>query len=194
MQRCSYHVVTVLSRQSSNSLDRSGARGDNGAMTSVRELSVITIAVVATLGLACGDDDGTGGLSNPTKPMVETTMDMELTDGVTTQAPTTDETTAAPTTTAATTTGADGTSTGEPPSTTGSDDPDTTTNTTGMTTQNPGTCGNGVIEGTEQCDGQDLNGFTCETLGNSGGTLQCDPVTCTFDTQLCESGDSGTTG
>ncbi len=58
---------------------------------------------------------------------------------------------------------------------------------------NPAQCGNGAIDGNEQCDGANLNGFTCEALGNAGGTLQCDPVTCTFDTQLCEGG-GGTSG
>jgi len=59
---------------------------------------------------------------------------------------------------------------------------------------NPFQGGDGAINGNEQCDGTNLNGFTCEALGNMGGTLQCDPVTCTFDTQLCEVGGGDTSG
>jgi hypothetical protein len=89
-----------------------------------------------------------------------------------------------------TTTGVPGTTTSGPDLTTGDD----TTGVPGTTTTNGGAmCGNGAIDGNEQCDGANLNGFTCEALGNAGGTLQCDPVTCTFDTQLCEGG-GGTSG
>lgn len=35
------------------------------------------------------------------------------------------------------------------------------------------TYGNGVIEGTEVCDGSNLNGKTCVTQGFSSGTLSC---------------------
>lgn len=55
-------------------------------------------------------------------------------------------------------------------------------------------CGNGKIDPNEQCDGANLNGFTCESLGNAGGTLACDPVTCTFDTSMCDGGGGGTSG
>jgi hypothetical protein len=55
-------------------------------------------------------------------------------------------------------------------------------------------CGNGVIDPGEQCDGANLNGFDCTNLGYTGGTLACDPVTCTFDTSMCESGSSSTSG
>ncbi len=34
-------------------------------------------------------------------------------------------------------------------------------------------CGNDLVEGTEQCDGPDLNGQTCQGLGYDGGTLDC---------------------
>lgn len=61
----------------------------------------------------------------------------------------------------------------------------------------PPTCGNGVIDEGEQCDGDNLGGFTCEALGYSVGTLACDPFTCTFDASMCWlNGDPspGTTG
>ena len=57
---------------------------------------------------------------------------------------------------------------------------------------NPG-CGDGMITSPEQCDGDDLDGYTCETLGyTGGGQLACDPVTCTLDTSNCIPGSGGT--
>lgn len=47
-------------------------------------------------------------------------------------------------------------------------------------------CGNGVIDGGEECDGALVGGATCQTLGFSGGgALNCDPVTCTYDESMC---------
>jgi hypothetical protein len=45
-------------------------------------------------------------------------------------------------------------------------------------------CGNGVREGVESCDGADLGGATCVSLGNTGGTLGC-TLGCGFDTSGC---------
>lgn len=50
----------------------------------------------------------------------------------------------------------------------------------------PSTCGNGVIDPGEQCDGSDLGGATCESLGFAGGTLACSGA-CTYDTSGCTS-------
>lgn len=48
-----------------------------------------------------------------------------------------------------------------------------------------GTCGNGIICGTETCDGSNLGDATCESQGNySGGTLSCTDL-CTLDTSQC---------
>lgn len=55
-------------------------------------------------------------------------------------------------------------------------------------------CGDAMIMPGEQCDGTELQGFTCESLGLNGGTLSCDPVTCTFDTSMCSSTSGGTSG
>jgi len=44
-------------------------------------------------------------------------------------------------------------------------------------------CGDGAITGTEDCDGANLGGETCLTLGFTGGTLSC--TSCTFDTSAC---------
>lgn len=48
------------------------------------------------------------------------------------------------------------------------------------------TCGNDQVDAGEQCDGTNLNGRTCVSLGFSGGTLSCAP-SCTLDTSACTS-------
>jgi hypothetical protein len=58
-------------------------------------------------------------------------------------------------------------------------------------------CGNGIVDLGEQCDGAELGGVACVDLGYSGGTLACDPVTCTYDASGCTAGGEmggGTTG
>jgi len=47
-------------------------------------------------------------------------------------------------------------------------------------------CGNGVIEGDEDCDGAELGGADCTTIGGgfTSGTLAC-ASDCTFDTAQC---------
>ncbi|MBU1239747.1 hypothetical protein KKF84_10930, partial [Myxococcota bacterium] len=51
--------------------------------------------------------------------------------------------------------------------------------------QASGQCGNGAVDlGYEDCDGIDLNGQDCLTLGFQGGTLSCSP-SCTFDYSAC---------
>jgi len=45
-------------------------------------------------------------------------------------------------------------------------------------------CGDGNAKGGEQCDGSDLDGESCETLGYTGGTLGC-ASDCSFDTSSC---------
>jgi hypothetical protein len=51
-------------------------------------------------------------------------------------------------------------------------------------------CGNGVAEGNEECDGSDLNGHTCSSLGYLGGTLTCGSL-CRFDLTGCEMAECG---
>ena len=46
-------------------------------------------------------------------------------------------------------------------------------------------CGNGILEGPEFCDGANLDGQDCASLGFSGGVLACEP-SCGFDTSACE--------
>ncbi len=45
-------------------------------------------------------------------------------------------------------------------------------------------CGDGKIDAGEECDGADLNGKTCQSLGYSGGSLGCSQ-SCAFITSLC---------
>ena len=59
--------------------------------------------------------------------------------------------------------------------------------TSGCGVVGPG-CGNGVVEPGEQCDGMNLQGFDCASLGLGGGILACDPVLCVFDTSMCMPG------
>ncbi len=48
------------------------------------------------------------------------------------------------------------------------------------------TCGDGVAEGNEVCDGADLRGETCSSLqGCTGGTLLCESTCDAYDTSLC---------
>lgn len=48
----------------------------------------------------------------------------------------------------------------------------------------PMTCGDGVRQDPESCDGSDRGGQTCATLGYTGGVLGCE-VRCGFDTSGC---------
>ena len=50
-----------------------------------------------------------------------------------------------------------------------------------------GECGNGQIDGDEECDGANLNGHTCADLGFDGGDLSC-TAACQFDTRGCSKG------
>lgn len=56
--------------------------------------------------------------------------------------------------------------------------------TSGLKRQTPVTCGNGMLDDGEVCDGDDLNQKTCESLGYLGGTLAC-AADCTLDTRAC---------
>jgi hypothetical protein len=53
------------------------------------------------------------------------------------------------------------------------------------TTDGSPECGDGQIEGREQCEGDDLQNLSCLDAGYSGGTLACDPQTCFLDFSGC---------
>lgn len=63
-----------------------------------------------------------------------------------------------------------------------------TTGDTGPETTGADGCGDGNIDPGEQCDGANLQGFDCGSLGLGEGNLACDPVMCTFDTSMCMGG------
>jgi hypothetical protein len=51
-------------------------------------------------------------------------------------------------------------------------------------------CGKGVIEAGEECEGINVQGNNCTTIGRggfAGGKLGCNAFTCRFDTSLCSS-------
>ena len=54
-------------------------------------------------------------------------------------------------------------------------------------------CGNGAVESPEQCDGSDLNGASCTTLGFDSGPLVC-TAGCAYDTSACVPGGLAVTG
>ena len=60
-----------------------------------------------------------------------------------------------------------------------------TTTTTTVTLSTGPTCGNGRLDRLEQCDGTNLFGRSCETLGFPGGELRCRPD-CLFETSHCK--------
>lgn len=56
-----------------------------------------------------------------------------------------------------------------------------------------GVCGNEFRDSGEECDGQDLGGAACQTLGYPGGTLACSPATCEYDVSQCINPNCGNT-
>jgi hypothetical protein len=83
----------------------------------------------------------------------------------------------------------DGDGDGDPATGDGDGDP-----TTGDGDGDPNpVCGNGLVDDGEQCDGGNLGGFSCTDLGYSGGTLACDPITCTYDASGCVNNTDGNT-
>lgn len=60
----------------------------------------------------------------------------------------------------------------------------TTTVAAALAGNGPVGCGNGFLEGAEQCDASNLNGATCVSQGFPYGTLAC-TASCTFDTTGC---------
>lgn len=90
-------------------------------------------------------------------------------------------------------------SSGDGTTSTGSSTGEATTGTTGAstgadTTAGPdssggASCGDGVLDEGEECDGEDLGGKSCSDVDAAfvGGTLACG-ASCTFDTSACEIG------
>ncbi|MBU1412876.1 hypothetical protein KKC22_15300 [Myxococcota bacterium] len=51
-----------------------------------------------------------------------------------------------------------------------------------------GNCGNGIVEGSEECDGADFDGKSCITEGYTAGQLSC-TAGCVIDIEGCENPD-----
>lgn len=143
---------------------------------------------------ACGDDAGVGSDGTATASSGSSssgsgsTAGTSVGPGATSQA-TGADTTAAGTSSGGTTVALDGTSSG---GTTRGDSSGEASSSGGATTSGTTTsggggpaCGDSSIDPGEQCDGADLQGFDCVSLGLGDGTLSCDPLTCTFDTSQC---------
>jgi hypothetical protein len=194
--------VMVLSGSRGFLLDAERVREEKGDMTFLRPLRVVaTVSVLAVFGVACGEDEEEGsGLSGSQSNSQGGSASESSggSGGSSGPASTGVGTTEGPASTGEGTMGESATSTGSPttgePTTSGGTTTGDSTTGPGTTTGSPVGCGDNVVSGNEQCDGANLNGFTCEALGNAGGTLQCDPVTCTFDTQMCEVGGGESSG
>ena len=65
--------------------------------------------------------------------------------------------------------------------------------TTTSSTSSNTLCGNGALDAGEACDGADLGGATCQSLGYPGGQLACGP-SCAFDLSTCEGSENCTDG
>lgn len=137
--------------------------------------------------LACGDDtttpgnDTTGGESttDATPPVTVTVNPTTMTTTEGTE--TTDSDSGVDSTSSTGMTTGTGTGTGT------TDDTGTTAGEESSSgTTNGLMCGNGSVDMGEDCDGDDLGGATCETMGFAGGALACDG-TCTYDTAACTS-------
>ncbi|MCA9709817.1 MAG: hypothetical protein KDK70_28515 [Myxococcales bacterium] len=148
--------------------------GQSGRMVRLGALAFLILGLAACTQSV---DDPANFTAGNTQGM--TTMSTSSTSGAD---DTESATSAADGSASATTTGASADSTSGPP-------------TTGPADTGPvGNCGNGIIDPGEQCDGSDLQGFDCSSLGLSGGTLACDGEMCTFDTSMCSSTTGGTSG
>lgn len=131
-----------------------------------------TLASIFALGglttAACGDD-GVTGLST-TGGEDDSTSDSGGGPAFTTAVTTADDTAS----TTAADTGDTGTS-GETDTSTG-ETPDDSTG---------GACGNGIVDAGETCDGDDLDGTECTTLGYESGTLGCAADCASYDESQC---------
>lgn len=66
---------------------------------------------------------------------------------------------------------------------------DCTFDVSACTDEIPETCGNGALDSGEDCDGTELGGASCDSLGYSGGDLAC-AADCSFDDAACKASPS----
>jgi hypothetical protein len=55
-------------------------------------------------------------------------------------------------------------------------------------------CGDGVVEGSEECEAGVPLADSCTSLGFASGTLSCDTAACLYDTSACVAGSCGSKG
>lgn len=138
--------------------------------------SFVLFGGVGLLAFGCGGDTSTTSTTN-----VETTDADSSSGGVVSLT----ETGMPETSSDGSTTDVD-TSTGPGPESSSSDDGASSSSSDGAAT-----CGDGIVSGSEDCDGVDLGGATCASIGMTGGTLAC-ADDCTFDTSACAFCGNGT--
>jgi hypothetical protein len=135
-------------------------------------------------------DSSTAATIDPTPA----TLDGSVSDtATTTEGTTADPSDTVTSGTETTTNDPDGTGTTSTETTGSPDDSTSTTETTNdasSTTSDEALCGDGVAEGAELCDGDDLGGVSCIDLGFEAGSLACDAA-CAYDTRECSDEDPG---
>jgi hypothetical protein len=158
--------VSACSDDSTGGLFTAGEYTESGGMSEGTSTGSITTTASGTATNATAGDSTGGGDS--------TAGDSTEGGGTTTGTIDTTSTTGEP----------ESTSSGEAESSSG--EPQTSSSSEGgeSSTGEPVSCGDGVAEGNEECDGVDLAGETCGTLGFDEGTLACDG-TCNHDTSGC---------
>lgn len=163
------------------------------------------MSLVVLLSACPSDGDGTsssssstGGSESSTAATIDptpATLDTSATVADTSSATTTVDTSATESSTA-TTGDTSSDSTSITTDDTSSESSASTTSTDGTSssgeesTSGGPSCGDGVLDGDEACDGEDLGGLACTDLGMGfvGGTLACDDA-CNFDTSACTDED-----
>lgn len=163
-------------------------------MSRTQRLSLLLLLVLP----ACGDDlsaasDGSSGEdtedSSETETTLGTTLSTTIDPSMTTTGPTSstsmdtdvaDSSSSSGDTDADTDTDSGSSSSG---SSTGSDSSSTGDESSSSTTDMV-ECGNDIMEGREDCDGEDLADATCEMEGFVGGDIACTDD-CTLDTSAC---------
>jgi 6-phosphogluconolactonase (cycloisomerase 2 family) len=142
------------------------------------------VALVPTVLVAgCpGDDTAASGDSSSSSGESTSSTTQSITNTETTSA-----TTSMPTTSADTSSGGSSEESSSTDVTQGSSESSSSETTNGSSESSStgvDLCGNGAVDGSEQCDGADLNGADCTDVGFDAGTLGCNSA-CLFDTFNC---------
>ncbi|MFV8750311.1 hypothetical protein ACNOYE_07150 [Nannocystaceae bacterium ST9] len=153
-----------------------------------------SVCCLPLLAVGCTDDStgneeiGETGTAGETGTDTDPSDTTTTADTSTTASDTTDTADTATTDTADTAT----TDTADTADTATTDTADTATTDTGTDTgtETGGTCGDGIIDAGEQCEGADLGGFDCVALGFSGGELLCG-ADCQYDASGCVAAECG---